>query len=213
VTVVTVVVSLALNSSAGFAFARLAFPGRNLLFVLSLIGLMVPPQVTMVPVFLILKHVPLAGGNDILGRGGLGWIDSYMGLLAPFIAGSFGVFLFRQYYMNFPVSLDDAARIEGVHPLRRYSSIYLPLSQPVVATLIALKATHTWNQYTWPLIITVSDRMRTVQLALVVFRDEARVDWHLLMAATTVIVLPLILLFLFLQDYFVEGIVTSGIKG
>jgi multiple sugar transport system permease protein len=213
ITTVSVVVSLMINSIAGFAFARLDFKGRNILFYITLIGLMVPQQVTMIPVFLILKHIPLAGGNNIWGEGGLGWIDSYMGLIIPYIAGSFGVFLFRQFYMNFPKSLDDAARIDGLTDFKTYLYIYLPLSKPVLATLIVLKTTSVWNEYTWPLIITVSDKMKTVQLALTLFRDEATVQWNLMMAATTLIVLPLVIIFLTLQKYFVQGIVTTGIKG
>ncbi|HUX51426.1 MAG TPA: carbohydrate ABC transporter permease [Spirochaetia bacterium] len=213
VTFITVLVSLVLNSMAGYAFARLQFKGRNALFIISLIGLMIPPQVTMVPVFLILKHIPLAGGNDILGNGGLGWINSYMGLIAPYVAGSFGVFLFRQFYLNFPKSLDDASRIDGIGRFRTYYHIYIPSSMPVIATLICLKSTDTWNQYTWPLIITVNDNIKTVQLALTNFRDQFQTQWNYLMAATTLIVLPLIIIFLFVQKYFVRGIVTSGMKG
>mgnify|MGYP002397168634 CR=1 FL=1 len=167
----------------------------------------------MIPVFIILKKIPLAGGNNIFGVGGIGWIDSYMGLLAPHIAASFGVFMFRQFYLNFPKSLDDAAKIDGLNGFKTYLKIYVPLSGPIFASLAALKATFVWNEYTWALIITNSDRMRTVQLALSLFRDENEVQWHLLMAATTLITLPLLVLFLKLKKYFVEGIVTTGIKG
>lgn len=213
VTVVTVMVSLILNSIAGYAFARLQFKGRDILFIISLVGMMIPPQATMVPVFLTLKHIPLAGGNNIWGMGGLGWIDSYMGLIAPYVAGSFGVFLFRQYYLNFPRELDEAAKLDGMGRIRAFVAVYIPLSKPIFATLMVLKATQTWNEYTWPLIITNSDQMRTVQLALTLFRDETQVQWNLLMAATTIISIPLMILFLFTQRYFVEGVVTTGIKG
>jgi multiple sugar transport system permease protein len=213
VTAVTVFVSLVINSIAGYSFGRLNFKGRDALFLLSLIGLMVPPQVTMIPVFIILKHVPFAGGNDWLGNGGMGWINSYMGLIIPYVAGSFGVFLFRQFYLNFPKALDDAAKLDGLGAVRTFFHIYVPLSKPIFATLVALKATQAWNEYTWPLIITNSDKMRTVQLALTLFRDETQVQWNLLLAATTLIILPLLVLFLFAQKYFIEGIVTTGIKG
>jgi len=213
VTVVTVMASLILNSIAGYAFARLQFKGRDILFIISLVGMMIPPQATMVPVFLTLKHIPLAGGNNIWGMGGLGWIDSYMGLIAPYVAGSFGVFLFRQYYLNFPRELDEAAKLDGMGRIRAFVAVYIPLSKPIFATLMVLKATQTWNEYTWPLIITNSDQMRTVQLALTLFRDETQVQWNLLMAATTIISIPLMILFLFTQRYFVEGVVTTGIKG
>jgi multiple sugar transport system permease protein len=213
VTVVTVVVSIILNSMCGYAFACMEFKGRDTLFKISLIGLMVPPQITMIPVFLIMKHAPLAGGNDILGNGGMGFINSYMGLIIPYVAGSFGVFLFRQYYLNFPKSLGEAAKLDGLNSLKTYLYIYLPLSKPIIATLVALKATQAWNEYTWPLIMTHTDNMRTVQLGLTVFRDEFQIQWNLLMAATTLVMLPLLLVFLFAQKYFIEGIVTTGIKG
>ncbi|WP_248924310.1 carbohydrate ABC transporter permease [Paenibacillus hamazuiensis] len=213
ITAVTVVVSLLINSVAGYSFARLRFKGRDLLFLISLIGLMIPPQVTMIPVFLILKHIPFAGGNDWTGQGGLGWINSYMGLIAPYVAGSFGVFLFRQFYLNFPKDLDDAAKMDGLSTVKTYWQIYVPLSKPIFATLVALKATQSWNEYTWPLIVTNSDAMKTVQLALTLFRDETQVQWNLLMSATTLIVLPLTIIFLLAQKYFIEGIVTTGIKG
>jgi multiple sugar transport system permease protein len=213
VTTVTVVVSLLLNSVAGYSFGRLRFKGRDALFVISLIGLMIPPQVTMVPVFLILRHIPFSGGNDWLGEGGIGWINSYMGLIAPYVAGSFGVFLFRQFYLNFPRDLDDAAKVDGLGAFRTYLYVYTPLSKPIFATLVALKATQAWNEYTWPLIVTNDDTLKTVQLALSMFRDETQVQWNLLMAATTLIILPLMIVFLFSQKYFIDGMITSGIKG
>lgn len=213
ITVMTVVISLLINSIAGYSFARLEFKGRNTLFLISLIGLMIPPQVTMIPVFLILKHIPLAGGNNLLGQGGIGWINSYMGLIAPYVAGSFGVFLLRQFYLGFPRELDDAAKIDGLTRVQAFFKIYVPLSKPIFATLVALKATQSWNEYTWPLIVTNSEKLRTVQLALTMFRTETTVQWNYMMATTTLIVLPLILVFLFAQKYFVEGIATTGIKG
>jgi len=213
VTFLTVAVSLVINSTAGYSFARLKFKGRDALFVLSLIGLMIPPQTTMIPVFIILKHFPLAGGNDLAGAGGAGLINSYAGLILPYIAGSYGVFMFRQFYLNFPRALDDAARIDGLGRVKTFIHIYAPLSLHVFATLGALKATQSWNEYIWPLIITTSEDMKTVQLALSLFRDEFQVQWNHLMAATAIITLPLILVFLFSQKYFVEGIVTTGIKG
>ena len=213
ITILSVGISLVINSLAGYSFSRLRFPGRDLLFTISLIGIMVPPQVTMLPVYIILRNVPFAGGNNILGQGGLGWVNSHMGLLAPYIAGSFGVFLFRQFFLNFPRSLDDAAKIDGLSRVGAFLRIYVPLSHPVFASLLILKATHTWNDYTWPLIILTDDRLFTVQLALSKFRDEFSVDWHLLMAATTLLVLPLLLVFLLAQKYFIQGVTTSGIKG
>jgi multiple sugar transport system permease protein len=213
VTAITVVVSLIINSMAGFAFARLHFRGRDTLFIISLIAMMVPPQVTMIPLFIILKNFPLVGGNDLLGQGGMGWVNSYMGMILPYIAGAFGVFLFRQFYLNFPGSLDDAAAIDGLNKFQTFLKIYVPLGKPIFAVLTAFKATSTWNEYTWPLVITNHDSMKTVQLALTMFKDESAVIWTQLMAATALTSLPLIMVFLLAQRYFVEGVVTTGMKG
>jgi multiple sugar transport system permease protein len=208
-----VLASLAINSLAGFAFARLEFRGRDVLFFAGLVGLMIPPQASMVPTFLILKNFPLAGGNNILGQGGLGYINTFFGLMAPYLAGSFGVFLFRQYFLNFPKSLDDAAKIDGLSRFGSFLRIYVPLSTPVFASLMCLKATQTWNEYVWPLIITTSPKMMTLQLALVLFKSDLDTQWNHVMAASAVITLPLIILFIFAQKTFVAGIATSGIKG
>lgn len=213
VTTVATVLSLLLNSMAGFGFARLRFFGRNVLFYLALIGLMLPPEVTLVPTFLIMARFPFAGGNNALGVGGSGFIDTYSGLILPYVAGSVGVFLSRQYYLGFPRALDDAAKIDGCGRVATFLRIYLPLSGPLLASLGILKATFSWNQYAWPLVITTSKEMRTVQLALAVFQSENLVQWNLLLAATAVIVLPLVVAFLFGQKFFVSGVATSGIKG
>lgn len=214
VTVITVAISLVLNSMAGYGFARIPFRGRNTLFFFALTGMMVPQQITMIPVFINLKNFPLVGGNDILGHGGSGMINTYAGLILPYIAGAFGVFLCRQFYMNFPVSLDDAAKIDGCSRFMAYFRIYLPLSKPILATLAVLKASQTWNDYLWPLIMVNKDETMTVQLAVVAkFTTEYSIQWNLLMAATALIILPLPVLFIFTQKYFVEGIVTTGMKG
>ena len=213
VTAVAVLGSLLLNSVAGFCFARLRFRGRDLLFFLMLIGIMIPPQAIIIPQFLMMRAVPLFGGNDLAGRGGIGWLNSYWSLILPWLAGSFGIFLCRQYYINFPLELDEAARLEGCGPLRLFTHIYLPLSGPVLAALAILKTVFMWNDFFYPLIMTNSASMRTVQLGLQTFAGEYYADWHLLMAAALVVTLPLVVLFLFLQRYFVEGIVTTGLKG
>lgn len=213
VTAMATGLSLLLNAMAGYGFARLRFPGRQWLFYLALIGLMLPPEVTLVPTFLIMARFPLAGGNSILGAGGTGFIDTFTGLILPYIAGSVGVFLSRQYYLGFPSALDDAATIDGCGRVRTFTHIYLPLSGPMLASLGILKATFAWNQYAWPLVITTSQEMRTVQLALAIFQSENLIQWHLLLAATTVIVLPLLVAFIFGQRFFISGVTTSGIKG
>ena len=213
VAAVAVIGSLLLNSVAGFCFARLRFRGRDLLFFFMLIGIMIPPQAIIIPQFLMMRWMPLFGGNDITGQGGIGWLNSYWALIMPWLAGSFGIFLCRQYYINFPEELDEAARLEGCGPFRLFTHIYLPLSGPVLAALAILKTVFMWNDFFYPLIMTNSANMRTVQLGLQTFAGEYYADWHLMMAAALLTTLPLIVLFLFLQRYFVEGIVTTGLKG
>ena len=212
VTSVVTIISVFFNSLSGFAFARLDFRGKNILFIIIMITLMMPQQVIMVPTFLVMKFIPFAGGNNIFGQGGTGFIDTYAGLILNGLAGAFGVFLCRQYFLNFPQAMDDAAEIDGCGPFTRYFLIYIPLSKPVLTSLGVLKLTYTWNDYIWPLIITHSDQLRTVQLGLTIYRNEY-IEWELLMAATTMVSLPLIIIFLLTQRFFIQGLITSGLKG
>ena len=212
VTFVVTIISLIFNSMGGFALARLQFKGREVLFVILLTGVLIPPELLITPMFVIMKNFPLFGGNNIFGQGGTGIVDSYLGLIINRLSGAFGVFLCRQYFMNFPGALDDAAEIDGCSVFERYVRIYLPLSKPMLASLGILKMTSTWNDYIWPLIITSREDLRTVQLALAIFKNEY-VRWDYLMAATAMISLPIFIIFIFGQRYFVQGIVTTGIKG
>jgi len=211
-TVVTAV-SLVINSMAGYVFARIKFRFSKPLFLIVLAGMMIPPQVTMIPVYSMLRSFPLVNGNDIFGNGGSGLIDTYAGMILPFIAGSFGVFLCRQYYIGFPRELDDAAKVDGCGRIRSFFSIYLPLSKPVLASLGVLKFTGTWNEYTWPLIMARSDSMKTVQVALTLFRNESEIRCNLMMAATILISLSVYIVFGCAQKHFVNGILAGSVKG
>jgi len=212
VTFIVVAVSLGINSMSGYVFARIPFRGSGALFLLILIGMMIPPQVTMIPVYTLLRGVPFIGGNDAYGSGGSGLINTYGGLILPFIAGSFGVFLCRQYYIVFPRELDDAARIDGCGRFSAFVRIYLPLSGPLMASLGVIKFTGTWNEFTWPFIITGTDAMQTVQLALTRFRNESEIIWNQLMAATLLVSLPVYVVFAFLQKHFIAGILAGSVK-
>lgn len=206
ITLLTVVISLVINSMSGFVFARIPFKGRDVLFVLILLGMMIPTQVTLIPVFTLLRKFGIFTGTDT------GLINTYAGLILPFIAGSFGVFLCRQFYVSFPKELDDAAMIDGCGRFQTYLRIYLPLSGPVLASLGVLKFTGTWNEYTWPLVATNGDDMKTVQVALTGFRDEGEIYWNLLMAATLVAGLPIYIVFFFAQKHFVSGLLAGSVK-
>ena len=200
-------------SMAAYAFARLRFRGREVLFILVLGTMMIPGQVTMVPVFVMLKRWPLVGGNDWLGMGGHGLLNSYPGLVLPAAVGAFGIFLLRQFFMTLPRELEDAARIDGCSEAGIYWRIILPLSKPALATLGIFTFTAAWNEFLWPLLITSKDAMRTLQLGLQVFQTQYTTRWDLLMAATVLITLPVLLLFLAAQRQFTRGIALTGLKG
>lgn len=212
ITATSIVFSLLFNSIAGYAFARLNFKGSKVLFTLLLVGLMMPPQVTMLPTFLIMAKFPLLGGNNLAGFGGSGLMNTLPGVIVPLVSGSFGIFLCKQFYENFPKSLDEAAMLDGANKWQTYFLIYLPNSKVILATLALLKGTAVWNDYLWPLVMTNSEKMRTVQLALTMFADESTVRWGPMMAAATLISLPMLVLFLFAQKYFVQGVVSTGLK-
>ena len=211
VTLTTTVVSVLLNAMAGYAFARLDFNGRKLMFYSVLLALLVPDQLTILPRFIIIRRFPLAGGNSIMGQGGYGLVNSFAGLMLPLFAGAFGIFLCRQFFLNFPKSLDDAAEIDGCGAGRTFFQIYVPNSQALLVSLGILKATYAWNDYMWPLTVVQSERMMTVQLGLALFRDET-ISWEQLLAATAVVMAPLIVLFVLAQNRVVGGLVTTGVK-
>jgi multiple sugar transport system permease protein len=207
------ITNVGLSALAGYAFARLRFPGRGVLFVLVLATLMVPYQVTIIPQFVIIRHIPLFGGNDILGQGGIGWINSYWGLVMPGAVGAFGIFMLRQFFETLPSDLEDAARIDGAGELRIFWQIMLPLAMPAVATLAVFSFQAGWNAFLWPLLITTTDDMRTIQLGLTVFVQQYSTQWDQLMAATVVATLPIIAVFVLGQRLLVRGIAFTGLKG
>jgi len=187
---VVTLTNLLFCSMAAYAFARLRFRGRETLFMMVLGTMMIPAQVTMVPVFIMLKRCPLAGGNDLLGVGGHGLLNSYPGLILPAAVGAFGIFLLRQFFMSLPRELEDAARIDGCSEAGIYWRIILPLSKPALATLGIFTFTAAWNEFLWPLLITSKDSMRTLQLGLQVFQSQYTTSWDLLMAGTGAPPLP-----------------------
>jgi multiple sugar transport system permease protein len=209
------VAQLILCSMAGYAFARLPFPGRHVAFIAVLATMMVPNQMLLIPLFVMLKHVPLAGGNDILGNGGNGWLDSFPGLIVPNAVTAFGIFLMRQFFSTLPGELADAGRIDGASEAQIYWRVMLPLTKPALATLGIITFQNAWNDFLWPLIVTDTKATRTLQLGLQVFQDQnsADMNWAFLMAATTVVSIPILLVFVLGQRYLVRGIALTGLKG
>ncbi len=213
VSLVAVVFTLFFSSLAGYTFGQLSFPGRNLLFAIVMATMMVPGQVTMIPVFLMLKRFPLTGGNDLLGVGGSGLLNTYPALIIPHISAALGIFLMRQFTATLPPELGDAGRIDGCSEFGIFWRIILPLTGPALVTLGLFNFAAVWNDFTWALIVTNTEPMRTVQLGLSVFRGIYYTQTTLFMAGTAIATLPVLIIFLLGQRYFVRGVALSGIKG
>ncbi|HRU46797.1 MAG TPA: carbohydrate ABC transporter permease [Candidatus Marinimicrobia bacterium] len=186
-------------SMAAYAFARLQFKGRDVLFYIFLGTMMIPYQVTMIPSFMVLYW--------------LGWVDSYQAMIVPGLASAFGTFLLRQFFLTIPKELEEAAYIDGCGKFRVLWQIIIPLSKPALATLAIFTFMGTFNDFIWALIVVNSDHLRTVQLGLAIFRDRYITDWDLLMAGSVMATLPILIVFFFAQKYFIKGITLSGIKG
>ncbi len=208
----TVIVNCLFCSLAGYAFAKYEFRGRDLLFYALISTMMIPFHVILIPVFIIAKRFPLAGGNNIFGAGGIGLLDSYPGLMLIHLMNAFGVFLMRQFFFSIPDDLLDSARIDGASEFGIYWKIVMPLAKPALGTLAIFTFTGVWDDFLWPLVVITSEDMRTVQLGLQVFQSQYSIQWGPLMAATFAVTLPLILVFVMGQRHFVEGIATSGMK-
>ncbi len=201
VTGATVIGVLLTSSLAGYAFAKYQFPGRSFLFYLILATLMIPSFVTLIPVFFIVRQ--------------LGWIDNYLGLILPGISSAYGVFFMRQFIYSIPDELIDAARIDGAAEILIYWRIILPLTKPALATLGTFVFIGAWNSFLWPLLVVNSRELYTVPLglnSLRTFAAEAR-SLHLLVSGTVLSVIPTLILFVFLQRYFIQGIALTGLKG
>lgn len=192
-------ISLVVNSMAGYAFAKLSFAGRERVFRGLVATLVVPGQVTMLPLFMLLKY--------------LGLINSYWGVIVPGMASVFGIFLFRQYALSIPDSLLDAARIDGAGEWRIYRSIVLPLCKPILLTLAVFTFMGTWNDFMWPLVVLTDSRLHTLPVALANLSGEHVQDTELMMAGALLTVLPVIVLYALLQRYYIEGIMVGSIKG
>lgn len=206
------VITLALGSMAGYALARIYFRGREAIFLAFVAMLMIPTYTKIVPQFLIVKFMPLFGGNDIFGQGGIGWLNSWWALIIPGGLSASAIFLFRQFYLSLPKELEEAARLDGLGEFRIWAQIYTPLIKPAVATVGLLTFQESWNNFLWPLLVTQSADLRVIQVGLAVFQQLDGTQWQLLMAGTTMATVPMVLLFIFAQKYFIQGFTNAGIK-
>ncbi len=203
ITVVTVAGQLLISSVAAYGFARLNFMGRDTIFVLYLTTMMIPFQVTLIPMYLIIAQ--------------LGWVNTYQGLIVPGISSAFGIFLLRQAFLNIPRDYQDAARIDGASEWTIFARVFLPLNGPTLTTLGVFAFMGTWTDLIWPLLIARTEQMRTLELGLAYFNARPNAflqpNWPLLMAGSVVVMLPVLIIYIFAQRYFVQGIALSGVKG
>lgn len=203
VTLFTVAGQLIICSLAAYGFARLNFMGRDTIFVLYLTTMMIPFQITLIPLYLIVTQ--------------LGWVNTYQGLIVPGISSAFGIFLLRQSFLNIPRDYQDAARIDGASEFTIFARIFLPLNGPTLATLGVFAFMGTWTDLLWPLLIARSQEMRTLELGLAYFNARPNAflqpNWPLLMAGSVVVMLPVLIVYIVAQRYFIQGIALSGVKG
>src|SRR5207253_2815227 len=200
---------LATAALAGYAFARMRFRGKNVLFTLFLATLMVPSEATLVPNYVLMSPSKVA----CFGLPCLNWFDSYQVQIVPFIATAFSIFLLRQFFLAIPSELHDAARIDGAGHLRFLWSVGLPLVRPALVTVSLLTFLNSWNAFLWPLIITSRPEIRPIQVMLVQFTTEGGSRYHLLMAGAAFVILPTLVVYLIAQRYFIEGVARTGIRG
>ena len=193
------ILSLAFNTAAGYAFAKLRFKGRDRLFQLLLAALVIPAQVTMLPLFLMLKE--------------LGLINSFAGVLVPLVTSIFGIFLVRQYALSIPDELLEAARVDGASEGRIFVQIVLPVLIPILITLALFSFLAAWNDFMWPLIVLTDQDLYTLPVALAALSREHVQDNEMMMAGSVLTILPVLILFLALQRYYLQGLLAGSVKG
>jgi len=185
---------------AAYAFARMHFRGKQLIFMLFLATLMIPSEATLIP-------------NYVLVTKYLRWGNTYQAQIVPFLASAFSIFLLRQHFLSIPNELADAARIDGAGHLRFLRSVVLPLSVPVLVTVALIQGIGVWDSFLWPLLVTSSDTVRPIQVGMAQFRTEFGAQYHLEMAAATFVIAPIVLVFLVAQRHLIQGVARTGIRG
>ncbi|MBA3337436.1 MAG: carbohydrate ABC transporter permease [Chloroflexia bacterium] len=199
VAAVWVIARAIFDSMAGYAFARMSFPGKNLIFLMVLSTLMVPGMVTLIPKFLILDKLNL--------------LNSYGALTLPFLTSAFGIFLMKQFFESIPLELEEAARVDGASRYRMFVQIILPNAMPALTALAIFSFQGSWNNFLEPLVYISNADLFTLPIGLAFFRQANYTDWPAVMAAAVITTVPIAVFYLFFQRYFVEGVTTSGIKG
>lgn len=198
VTISATLLTLLINSMAAFALSKYQFRGRNTIFLITIATLMIPLSVILIPVFLVITEV--------------GWNNNLLGVIVPAAATPTGVFLLRQYMLTIPDELIDAARIDGASEWRIYLQVILPLARPALAVLTIFSVMWRWNDFLWPLIVLSHNELFTLQVGLNSFQGELQIQWNLILAMTVLTLLPVVVVFAFLQRYITTGIDTTGLK-
>ncbi len=207
-----VITNLFLGSLAGYSYARLRFKFKNVFFRTQVASMMIPSIITMIPTYLILRSLPLLGGNNILGQGGYGILNTIWAVVLPWAVGSYAVFMMRQFFLTLPEELAEAARLDGCNEFRIFWQIYLPLCKPALATLAIFTFQAGWNSFLWPMIVLNDPELKTVQMGLQSFSSNHATNYGPMMAASIIAMLPMVILFIFAQRYFTQGVAYEGGK-
>ena len=196
---VIVILDLAVNSVCGYALAKFNFPGKELLLTVVISLMVLPLEAIMLPLY---KEVA-----------SLGWVNTWAGLIVPFVGKCFSIYMFRQFFLDIPDDLLEAAAIDGCGPIKTFFTIVMPISGTVYATIFILDFVAHWNDFMWPMLVVTGEDMRTIQLAIQTFFGSKPIHYGAIMASLTISAIPMLLMFVFLQKYYVEGIASTGIKG
>lgn len=196
---VIVILDLAVNSICGYALAKFDFPGKELLLTVVISLMVLPMEAIMLPLY---KEVA-----------SLGWVNTWAGLIVPFVGKCFSIYMFRQFFLDIPDDLLEAAAIDGCGPVKTFFTIVMPISGTVYATIFILDFVSHWNDFMWPMLVVTGEDMRTIQLAIQTFFGSKPIHYGAIMASLTISAIPMLLMFVFLQKYYVEGIASTGIKG
>lgn len=200
VSIFTTLGQIFISTLAGYAFARITFKGRNLLFFLILITMFIPPQVNIIPLFFLMRELHL--------------VNSFPALILPGIFGGFGIFMLRQHFLSFPKELEDASTIDGCNKLQMFFKIACPLAMPAITTLGIFTFITSWNSFMWPLIITNTESMRTLPLGLAIFKGSYReiIAWGDLLACSVICTIPIIIIFLLGKNFIINDMMKGGVK-
>lgn len=195
---VLIIFGLLVNSMAAYAFARLRFPFRDFLFAVVVALIIIPLESIFLPLYLLMDR--------------FGWVNTYQALIIPFVANAFNIFLFRQFFLSFPTELEEAAKMDGASVWRTFFQLVVPLSKPAFATVAVLTFVLHWSDFLWPLMVTTDDAVRPIQVGLQFFFHQPPVQYGQVMAALTMATIPVVVIFLFFQKYYIQGVSRTGMK-